>query len=464
MDSQKKLIKNIIVFGIGNLGSKLISVILVPLYTYYLSTNEYGTVDLITTTTSIFIPLVSFSMADAVLRFSMDKKIDKSIAVSNSLLLIISGIFISFVLYPVFSYFKFAGNYLFLTYIYLILQIFILYLAQYLRGIGKTKQYAFNGVLLTFSTGVLNIILLVYLKLGVLGYLYSLILSGLISLIYLTITSRIWSKINLRLLDRSYQKSMIEFSLPLIPNALMWSAINSSSRYFILYFIGVSSNGIFAVASKMPLIINILIQIFAQAWQLSAIEEEESNGNSTKLYNSTFKFLSAFLFIGVGMLLIIIKPLFLNIFAPEYFTSWQITPFLLLGAIFSAFSNFLGSSYIANRETKGVFKTSIWGGILSLITNIILIPSIGVIGAGVSSCLSFGLMFLLRYKDTARYNSMVIDWWKLCKNILLILLQTLILFINIDFRVEVFLNLMIWLMIILNNRFIFMLFNSFLKK
>ena len=50
MNSYKKLVNNSMIFAVGTLGSKLVTLLLVPLYTYYLSTAEYGTVDLVVTT------------------------------------------------------------------------------------------------------------------------------------------------------------------------------------------------------------------------------------------------------------------------------------------------------------------------------------------------------------------------------------------------------------------------------
>jgi len=73
MNSYKKLFNNVVIFGIGNLGSKIISFVLVPLYTYYLSQAEYGVSDLVFTTSNMLLPLVSAMMYEAILRFIMDK-------------------------------------------------------------------------------------------------------------------------------------------------------------------------------------------------------------------------------------------------------------------------------------------------------------------------------------------------------------------------------------------------------
>ena len=70
------LSKNTLLFTINSFGSKLITFLLVPLYTNVLSTNDYGTADLMTSTAQLLIPLLTLNIQDAVLRFSLDKTKD----------------------------------------------------------------------------------------------------------------------------------------------------------------------------------------------------------------------------------------------------------------------------------------------------------------------------------------------------------------------------------------------------
>ena len=72
-DKYKALFKDTIIFAIGNLGSKMILFFLVPLYTNYLTTEEYGTADLIFTVAQLVVPVVSLTIYDAVIRFGLDK-------------------------------------------------------------------------------------------------------------------------------------------------------------------------------------------------------------------------------------------------------------------------------------------------------------------------------------------------------------------------------------------------------
>ena len=72
----KKLVKNSVVFFIGNLGSKVITFLIVPFYTYYLTTAEYGTADLVTTTVNLLVPFAMVGMNEAVLRFTVSKEVE----------------------------------------------------------------------------------------------------------------------------------------------------------------------------------------------------------------------------------------------------------------------------------------------------------------------------------------------------------------------------------------------------
>ena len=71
------LSKNVLLFAIGSFAPKILTLILVPLYTSFLSTEEYGIADLMNTTILLLIPILTVDMADAVMRFALDEKYHK---------------------------------------------------------------------------------------------------------------------------------------------------------------------------------------------------------------------------------------------------------------------------------------------------------------------------------------------------------------------------------------------------
>ena len=215
MGKYKKLVGNSAVFAAGNLGSKLISFIMVPLYTYYLTTQEYGTVELITTTISLLLPMVSFGIGVGVLRYALEKDIDNAIVVSNSIALTLGSLLIGIIIFA----------------FLLLLRILTQVMAQFARGNGQVKVFALNGMIKTFTIGLANICLLMYFHLGLNGYLLSLIIAEIVSLLYLTLTTPYFKLFSFNLINKSFMKELIYFSLPTIPNDVLWWFVNSSSRY-----------------------------------------------------------------------------------------------------------------------------------------------------------------------------------------------------------------------------------------
>ena len=451
MNRYKKLIGNSAIFALGNFGSRILTMILVPLYTYYLTTGEYGTIDIITSTTSLLLPIISLSIFQSVLRFAMDKNESKETVLTNGVLVTSLGTLLALLTYPILNHFNVLGGLLLYVYLILILQAFHMLIAQFTRAIGKVKIYAINGIIKTLVLGISNIILIVVFKKSIEGYLISYLISEIVAILYLIFATKLPQYINFKSANIKLSKTMIKYSLPLIPNAFMWWLVNASNRYFILYYIGISANGLFAVASKIPTLLSIFTEIFSQAWQLSAIEEYNSEDRS-KFYSETFYYYQAFLFLGASAILVVLKSVLRLVLAEDYFMSWRLVPFLLLGVIFSSFSGFLGSNYIAAKETKGVFKTSLVSGVVSIVLNLILIPILGAIGAAISTMISFIIMWGLRFKDTNRFVKMEINVKNLIISLLIILLQIIVLFLNLNTIPELFLLSILFIGLLLSNR------------
>lgn len=403
MDKYHKLAMNSLIFAIGNLGSRFIAIIMVPLYTRFMTTSEYGQVDLVTTAISLLLPIISLAIGQAVIRFAVaySESDDRKRIFSNAVALNILGTLLLGLVFLILQPFHLFHGLLAYFTILLILQLFGDTISQFVRGIGRVRQYAINGILTTIITAGLNILLIVHWQQGVDGYLVSMIVAAAISDFYLFIVSRGFNLFSIRHLNKKLLGSMLIYAVPLIPNSIMWWIINGSTRYFILFFVGAGANGLFAVANKIPSILSIATNIFSQAWQLSAFEEQDSS-DKAGFYTSVFKNYYTVLFIGASIILIITKPLIIYTVGQQFSSSWELVPFLLLASMYQSFSGFLGTTYTASLQTKGVFTTSILAAMVSFIANLVLLPIIGVYGAGIGTCLGFVAMWWIRLKDTKK--------------------------------------------------------------
>ena len=390
----KNLVTNSIVFTIANFGSKVITFLMVPLYTYLLTPKDYGTIDLVTTISGLLLPIIFLCVSDAVLRYTMSNKFSNKDVLSISLKIYITGLALFGIVLFIISLFKDINSYKFYLFCIVATNGLLLIFNQFLRGIGKIKEFAINGTLYTLMFVLSNFILLVLLKVGKSGYFLSLIIANIICILYAVLISKAYKYITIRT-SRDIFLVMITYSLPLIPNSLMWWVMDASDKFIITYFLGVNANGIYAISKKLPTIIDTFHSIFNQAWQISAIEEADS-ANSVEFTSNVYKIYTYLLFLIVSGLLVVSRIMVEYLLSSSYYESWKYIPFLLLSVSFSSLSGFLSANFIANEKTSIIFKTTLYGAVVNTILNFILIPFIGINGAAIATMASYYMVLIVR--------------------------------------------------------------------
>lgn len=402
------LIKNTIIFAIGNFATKLITFLLVPLYTNVLSTEQFGTVDLLYTICSFLIPLFSFNITEAILRFSLDKnsKTNKimSIAMVSILFLIVS----STIMIPILGLFSDFSNYKLLFYLYMITfgasQIFLINL----KGQEKLKLFSIGNFIYALSVSILNIVFLLILKMNINGYFIAYIIANVITIIYGFVFGKISNTLRNFQFDKTLFKDMIKYSLILIPTSFMWWIMNFLDRIMVTNYISLSANGIYAVSYKIPTILSVVSSIFTQAWLFSAIKEKDSEDNSSYT-NNVFNFMAFGTIIVGSILLIIIKPLFNVYVSKDFFEAWKYVPYLMIGYVFLNLSTFISTSYSVHKDSKGFLFSAVVGAIVNCIFNFILIPRFGISGAASATLISYISVFIYRLFDTKKYLTIKIE-------------------------------------------------------
>ena len=421
------LAKNSLLFAIGSFSSRAVTFFLLPFYTYYLTPDEFGKIDVLLTTILLLIPLISLHAMEMVFRFAMDSNKSLSSTLMNGLFFCIIGFSVLVFFTPLIVRVEFIA-----PFVILFLSAFFFTMVdgvcqQFARGIGKIKYYVISEIIYTSIFALSNIILIAFMSMGINGYLISITLGHFISILFLFIFSGIAAHFSIRSVDPSLFKPMILYSLPLIPTAIMWWIMNVSNRYFISYFMDFESTGIFAVASKIPVIMITLNMIIFRAWQISAIEAYSKPGfqeRFTNIYNT----LSFFLVGCISIIIIFIKPFFLFIIAEEYYSAWKYVPFLLIGVFFSALSNFWGVIYIASKKTIGALLSTGPGAIINIILNIVLISTIGIYGAVVATIFAYFVMWVFRYLHIKSSANLAVNKLPTIFNLLLVFIQIYILF------------------------------------
>ena len=132
MNKYKYLLENVLVFGLGNVLSRIVSFFLLAVFTEYLTPQEFGDAELIVTTISLLIPICTLCVSDASVRFLLGKE-NKQATITNGFFITICGCVFLLLLYPLSSSFKFIHDY----YYYILLLFLGSSIEQLLFGINK---------------------------------------------------------------------------------------------------------------------------------------------------------------------------------------------------------------------------------------------------------------------------------------------------------------------------------------
>lgn len=417
----KTLFKDTLIFGIGSLGSKLITFLLVPLYTNILTKAEYGIADLISVISNIIVPLAGLVIQDAVLRFGLSKVYDKGDIIKNAFILFLPGCLLCAVSMPLIWLYKPATEWVF--YIFALSVSTMLYniVFNYAKAKGMNLLYALGSILSTLVLAVGNILFLVVFKSGVAGYLISNVLGVLLpALVLLVCTRSIGDAIKAKF-DKTLLLSMVKYSLPLIANNLSWWILSSSDKVMIESYLSADDLGLYTAASKIPALLTVVTTIFSSAWTISSIKEYDGEKDKS-FYSNVFKYFSLLMFFGSLVIILVLKPFVSVYVGKDFFGSWVFVPFLVIGTVFFSFGSFYGAIFGALKKNISCTITTIIAGLINIIINLLLIPNIGVVAAALSTAISYLVIGVARMLYSRRFFKFHIDFFRFGINSLIVIL------------------------------------------
>lgn len=428
MSKFKYLLKNIGLLAISQFGTKLLIFFLVPLYTNTLSTSEYGIYDLFYSTINLLIPIITLNVADAVLRYSIDYDGNKSEVLTIGIKYALYGSIGATILVGVNHFvglFQVIDEYWGFFPIMFFITIISTNFIYFCRGIDQVKKTAISGVICSVVLILSNILFLLVLKIGLIGYFIANILGPFFQSVYLFFSCKLWKF--LRPVNNKYlEKEMRTYSAPLIANNIAWWINNSSDRFIVTLICGVAQNGIYSVAYKIPTILNIFQTIFSQAWTLSAVKDfdkEDKTGFFSKIYN-IYNCIMVILCSGIIM---IDRFLAKILYAKEFYYAWHYVPFLVISIVFGSLAGFLGGIFSAVKDSKVFAKSTVVGAMINIVLNCVLVYLLGTIGASIATLVSFWTVWSIRYEHVKKYVNLKINLKRDYTSYIILLLQAIIL-------------------------------------
>ena len=396
-----KIFKNSIIYSFVTILQKGIAFFLLPLYTAFLTPEDYGTINVVLAVSSLLSQLIMLALNGAATRFHYntdDEERRKVLWGTISSLVIISTIGWSAVFFFLHRYLvdPFVGAVDFYPFVVLglintaLAPLYILF-QSYLQARQNAVQYGINTLSNFLIHLGLAVFLIAYLRLGALGMLLANVITSLLFFIYVIIV--FVPKVCLGI-NKDVSKAAFKYSLPLLPHQLsMWGA-GTIDRLLLNDLKGKSDTGLYSVAQQFGSVIGSFTFAVNQAfvpWFFEQLRNGEKGiGNIVKVAD----------FAVIGYCLI---ALFISLFAPEvlqfmvsedYRMIWQILPFVCFAYVFQGiYYMFINVLFI--KDTSFVFIVTLTGLLVNIIANIFFIPLWGLMGCAMACFISYFVRSLM---------------------------------------------------------------------
>lgn len=402
-NASARLAKNTVIYMIGNLGSKILQVLILPLLTAVLLTEEYGYYDLIVTTINLITPIATLQLVEAMFRYLFGgSEEEKRVTISSVTAALVVGMTILAAVIALIQMFGIDLKYPFLIYLNYITNVLFDYMQKIARCQQRNSLVAVSGVINTSVMLAVEAMALLVFKMRVDGMLLANCVSYFVAVLYLEYKLRIEEYLSIAAVNVKRVKELLKYSLPLVPNSVCWWVVSACDRYVISFFLSISANGIYSIAGKFSQMLSMITSVFQMAWQESSIIESDK-ATRDEFYTKTFDSYMRFLLSGYVVLLPIIRLAMPFLVAEEYRIGYLYNPLLLLGAVFSAFSQFYGSAYLAFKKTGGALSTTIIAAIINVTVGACLISKIGLYAPALGTTCAFLAQWLLRANQMKDY-------------------------------------------------------------
>ena len=397
----KKLGGNIVIYGATNGIKSLVPFIMLPILTAYLSVKDYGVLSLIESSILFVTPFVMLNINGAI-NVEYFKKSDKkefALYITNALILtVIAFIVVSIVIYLFSDYLSTLLNldsiWIKILPIFAFLRVVPLVVLVIYQASSKPISYAKFSIaqtILDFSISFYLVVLLSYGLVGrLLGAYGSFLLFSILGLYILYKNNYVVSKVVLK-----YSRDILSFGVPLIAHSIGGIILALSDRYFLSYYIGNSSVGLYSVAYQASAVMLLISTSVNQAWSpmFYKLLQNRDFSKANKMIHLLFV-----LFILTAIAVYFLEPiLYKYLIDAKFYNSKVFLLWLLLGFLFQSLY-FLYTNYLFfYKKTKLLSFVTISGAVLNLILNYILIKIYGAVGVAYATAITWFLFFLTVY-------------------------------------------------------------------
>jgi len=396
----KRLGKHSVIYGLGGLVSRILAVLLLPLYTRYLSTSDYGEVETLIAGTAVLSILLRFGISNAFFRFYFDSpESDKRISVLRTsfwftMTMATAGLAVGFVLAPQISHVLFGNNaeanLVRAAFVGLWAQMNYEQLTSLFRVEERSVAFVCASIANILITVGATLVLVVALHKGPMGVVVGNFIGTLA--VYLALLGYRREQLGLEF-DRGLFRAMNRFGMPLVPSALLLWVTNFADRFILVKLVNTSEVGLYSVGVRIASAMILLLTAFRTAWPAFAYSIERDD-EAKSAYGFVLTYL-VLISTWVATALALLSPWLVRwLAAPQYASASRVVGPLAFSTV--AFAGYIVIAIGVGRARRKQFNLVVSGhaAVVNIGLCFALIPSHGMMGAAIATVVAYAVMFV----------------------------------------------------------------------
>lgn len=422
----KSTVKNSIIYSLGNITTKIIGLVLLPIYTKHLTVSDYGILGIVEITSQLIIAVFGLSLYQAFNRWYWDKEFQnkqKSIFFTSLVFLFFITIImficfysfsekISFLLFDSFEY-KYLFN---LMMISAVLQIFVMMISALMRIQVKSTLYTCTNIIKLIITLITTIYFIVYLKKNVEGIYEAQIIGFTLYILMLVkyVLNNIKIEFELKIL-----MGMLTFSFPLMLASIAGVLLTIADRFCLRFLEDLSAVGSYSLGYKISDTIKIFVIRSGQMAISPVIYKLMNAPHNKRFYAKIMTYFTYVVMICVvGMSLFgkeVIKFLVKN---HDFWDAYKIIPIISFALLFGMLKDTAMIGINILKKTKILASVIFIMSVVNIVLNIILIPFLHSMGAAIATLITQLVFFIVIYKYSQKFYYIPFEIIKIVKMIL----------------------------------------------
>lgn len=411
IDNLKSTFKGAFIYGFGNLSTKLIGFILIPLYTAKFTVSQYGILGILEITSQIIIVIYGLSLYTAFFRWYWDKEYkDKqksifftllvsvslfSLVIATLLILIRDQVSVLLFDSPEYSY------YIVLISVVACFESVGIVVATLIRLQEKALLYSILYILKLITSLIFTIYFIVNRGKSIEGIYEAQIIGNCVYFLFASLF--ILKNIQLRF-NKIALRNMLIFSLPLMLTSLTGIILNVTDRYVLRFLTDYENVGIYTLGYKIANTIRVFVIASVSMALQPMIFKMMNDPNNKRFYSKVMTYFTyGLIFFVLGLSLFgkeIVKILSQNV---SYWESFHVVPILSFAMLFTMLRDISFTGLHLTKKTRIIALITISVALLNLGLNILFVSFWGYMGASYCTLISQILFFILIYSFAQRY-------------------------------------------------------------